>query len=1314
MGFWLGRPSVWLAAAGLALSVWAGLWTARRRTWRAIPSLAVAAAAGWVALTTAAGVRKVESDWLAVREELIEQARVELDRQLSGAVALARSLAERAVLEASDGSPASFRKLERLLRDDQPEHGVAVFDLRGEPLSWAGRHRISPDLRTRELFAAITPFYAVLRARRQSEGRIAVGEVLLAADSAVPDRDGSLAARFVRATGVGLEFLPPGGGAAASTDVFDYCIPSCRPAGIAPDTLFSVRVVPPTQGQRKMSLLESGSGWVSLWTVVLLGLLAATATRPVRYAAVAGLGLLLLFTRAGEAIGLEAAFSPAWYYWEALGPFGSSAGALLASGALAVVFAVGLWDFGLRLGTLFRLAGWSIAAVAVFWLAALVRGITPPAGGVSVGLWVAWQTAVAIPTAALLFVAAALAGSARNQASGKGALAAIFWASALAIVGLLLWRPGRPWPLWYLALWVPAFVLVVGSGTRLRLAVVAAWVSGVAAALFTWSAAVEGRLMLASRDAERLGTAPDPVAAGLLEHFAASLGEQPVPRSAAALYRAWQRTQLARDGYPAVLVTWSASGEPEARLELAELDLPAPLLAAIARAARDEEQFSVDAVNRVPGVHYVLSVPYPDGSVVTVGLGPLSRAVPAVRLARFLRGEQVSAQPYEFAIGEPFAGEAGEEIGRWRRYGWEVRGDRVLELPGGSRHLHMRVGLGNPVQLLVRGTLAGLLDVLLVALLWLCGELLARSADLKAMFGRIGRPRSYRARLTVALAAFFVIPTVGFAVWSAARLESEAERSARLLARQTLRDAAAAWGNLHALDPRAPAQLGELALRHGADLVLYRGGLLAGSSVPVLEQLGLLDLFMPFPVYRSLFLEDELEAAERSAIAGRRTLVGYRKLGMAAGGAAVMAAPRLVDDVELVRELEDLAYSLVLATAAGLGLAVWLAGLAARWLARPVHALRGAAEAIGRGVSMPVLGPEVPVEFVPVVEGLERMAEDVRAGQAALEAARQRTAAVLRSVATGVVALDADMRVTLANPRAEELLGVVLPEGASISDRTGPRWRELWWRVAEFLRRGKEEPEAHELVVGERRIRALVASLGDRSGCVVALDDTTELTHAVRVLAWGELARQIAHEIKNPLTPIRLGVQHLERAYRDRRRDFGATLEKTAGQILAEIERLDAIARAFSRFGAPPAEAGPLERQDIVEIVREAVQLYALGGARVRVSAPGSVFAVTRRDELKEVVLNLVENSRNAGAGEIVVEIEQRAGGGACLRVRDDGCGIAPEDLPRIFEPQFSTTTSGTGLGLAICRRLVRSWGGTIEVESELGKGTVVKLELPG
>jgi nitrogen fixation/metabolism regulation signal transduction histidine kinase len=237
----------------------------------------------------------------------------------------------------------------------------------------------------------------------------------------------------------------------------------------------------------------------------------------------------------------------------------------------------------------------------------------------------------------------------------------------------------------------------------------------------------------------------------------------------------------------------------------------------------------------------------------------------------------------------------------------------------------------------------------------------------------------------------------------------------------------------------------------------------------------------------------------------------------------------------------------------------------------------------------------------------------------------------------------------------------------------------------------------------------------DPRGCVVALDDVTEITNAVRVLAWGEVARQVAHEIKNPLTPIRLGVQHLQRARRQGSADFDSTLERTAQQILAEIERLDAIARAFARFGAPPTEVAPVEPVDLVAVARDAAALYTLGGTTsVSVQADEAPFARARKDEVKEVLINLVENARDAGATEVRIAVSDDGNGWAVIEVGDDGTGIPEADLPQVFEPHFSTTTSGTGLGLAICRRLVESWGGTIGVESDPGAGTTVALRIPG
>jgi signal transduction histidine kinase len=220
-----------------------------------------------------------------------------------------------------------------------------------------------------------------------------------------------------------------------------------------------------------------------------------------------------------------------------------------------------------------------------------------------------------------------------------------------------------------------------------------------------------------------------------------------------------------------------------------------------------------------------------------------------------------------------------------------------------------------------------------------------------------------------------------------------------------------------------------------------------------------------------------------------------------------------------------------------------------------------------------------------------------------------------------------------------------------------------------------------------------------------------------RILAWGEMAQQIAHEIKNPLTPIKLAVQHLRRAYRDGRSDFGSVLDDNVDQILTEIDRLTEISRAFSRYGAPAEHAGPLRRVDVAKIVREAITLYRAGvpGVRYGIELDESLpDAWARTEELREVLMNLLENARDAvrNDGEVVVAA-QTSNGRVVLSVRDDGTGIAPDLVPRIFDPHFSTRSTGTGLGLAIVRRLVESWGGSVDVDSSPGVGTTFRVHIP-
>lgn len=231
---------------------------------------------------------------------------------------------------------------------------------------------------------------------------------------------------------------------------------------------------------------------------------------------------------------------------------------------------------------------------------------------------------------------------------------------------------------------------------------------------------------------------------------------------------------------------------------------------------------------------------------------------------------------------------------------------------------------------------------------------------------------------------------------------------------------------------------------------------------------------------------------------------------------------------------------------------------------------------------------------------------------------------------------------------------------------------------------------------------------------MLTLDDVTELARAQRVLAWGEMARQVAHEIKNPLTPIRLGIQHLVRARGDRRKDFDDILGRNASRILAEIDRLDQIARSFSRYGTAPDEQTAAERTDVAAVARDVVELERLGRDGVEwiiTAAEAPANARARHDELHEALLNILENARLAAAQRVELRIN-RLDGTVVIEVTDDGDGVPAHILPRIFEPHFSTRTSGSGLGLAITRRLIEGWGGEIAIESEEGKGTVVRIEL--
>ena len=1306
---WLRAPApVWTWPATLACVGAIGLLLARPRLAAALLATTLGVMAAQL-LVTQRQLIAIERNWPAQREARIEAYGERVDGELRSALHEAVRLAAAGAAAARLDRAEAFRHLAAAVPGRGIERAVVVLDSGGAPWAWAGRHRLPAEATGDSIAVRAVPYYVLLETRRHSGSRVAVASVLIWADSAVADRERSLAERFRRSTEVGLLVYPPGAAPEGNSDIFDYEEPTTEGRRL----LFSVQPVPPQQDEARARVYDRGANavlWLSLAALALALFLApSTIERTLVIPA-----FLWLTARApiGELLGVEQGFSRGTFAHPLLGTLTGSPAALILTG-LALALLAGLaWNQRPRRTRVGSAAAVVLAAAAPVAVALLAPAVAPPAQGTPLALWIAWQCGLMLAGAPLALLAGALAGTGEHRVSRWRTLAGVLLALAVSAAAIAMWEPGVAWPAWLPLVWTLPLLLTVSGAPRMSAAVGSAAVLGSLAACLTWNADIAARLTRAEADVARLGSDPDPRARDLLEGLSRGIAVSAGDGSAAALYALWRGSPLHARGYPVHLGLWTVEGVPVVDLPIDSLALPRETLGALARALPPDTRHEIQTLPSVPGVHHVLVQRIAPDRVLTVAVGPRSALVARDRLGRLLAGHLEAAPSYRLTLGSPVA--AVEPAGPlvWRRAGWSLRAERAIALPSGPREVLARVELQDPARLAVRGLLLLLLNAaLLSGIVLAAGALLAPERAGSPGWHRIAG--SFRLRLALALALFFVLPTVAFAAWSFAHFGDEAERGRDLLITQTLRDAAQSAGVL-LRTPGVPLTeaLRRLGDRVDADLALYRGGALVATSAPLLSELGVVPPLMDASAFRSLALEGEVETTRDGIMPELAERVGYRVIEFApTGGIGVLASPQVSGPLDPEGQQFELALVLLLATVTGIVAAIAAAGVAARALSRPVAELRRAAVAVGQGKAPPLPGTTPPVEFEPVFGAFHRMAADVRASQRALEESRRRTAAVLATVATGVIALDPDGAVLVANPQATDLLGVPLREGMQLADCLAGDWEPLRTALTSILADPARPGDSFELSADLRRVSVQVAALGgDLSGVVLALTDVTHLSRAERVLAWGEMARQVAHEIKNPLTPVRLGIQHLQRVYRDRRENFAETLDETSRRILGEIDRLDTIARAFSRFAVPGEEPPPPQRVDLAEIAAEVAQLYQLAGegTAVRYEATGPVWGLARRDEVKEVLVNLFENARNAGARTITMQV--RSGE---IRIEDDGTGMPAELLPRIFEPQFSTTTSGSGLGLAIVRRLVESWGGTVSVESEEGAGTVVRVAVP-
>jgi two-component system, NtrC family, nitrogen regulation sensor histidine kinase NtrY len=1065
------------------------------------------------------------------------------------------------------------------------------------------------------------------------------------------------------------------------------------------------------------------------------------ARLPERLLTVAALLTAIALTPFGALSNVSPLFNAANYFSPVGGPLTANIAAFTLTGLLALLALFRVLR-STRLAESRRLALGlvvGIAALGPFALRDLARGIAFPPSGPSVGLWIAWQLAIALAAAGILIAGASAGQVVLGRRRGLPAALGPLLAGVAALAAPPLWQPPGAWPAWYPVLWIAAIgaLAFVRRGRTLVAAV--AFVAGCGAVTLTWGATTRTRMQLAERDVPRLG-ATDMSAYPLLGRFTDELALALRAPDRAQLLERYAASDLAQAGYPAQLALWTGPffETPIAAIGLASITDADGAQRGMARLVRESATPLIRAADDGPFTMLVAAVPFAGGTVVTIAVPPRTWLLPPDPFTRLtgIAATPDRAPPYRLSLGAPLVGVATSLPERlaWRRDGTVMSADATIGGEGLRRRAHVEVDLRGFDALAPRGALLVLLDVGIVLLVWGASAMADGGLWRWLRWQRARWRRSYRSRLSIALLAFFLAPAAAFALWEAYRLREDDRNARELLVREALRllDVPNGAPGDEGVGLLTTPVLSLLADDVGGPLFAYRDGVLSQASDPLLAALAPFGTLLPADLPTGAISERQpLDASDAPvyarfvSLAARSGLVGFRPTVGPEGMPLVLATAARGDEFALDARRADLAVLVLLVSVSGVLAALWLSGAAARQLARPIGSLRDAALAIADGRPLPPLDAMPPAEFVPVFGAFAQMATDLSTSRAALEEAQRRTAAVLREVASGVVAIRHDGTVLLANPRAAELLGTTLAPGRAVLGAADGALPLVTSRVREFLDRPDRALADFDLTVPTdgRQLRASLTRLP--GGAVLTLDDVTDLASAQRVLAWGEMARQIAHEIKNPLTPIRLGVQHLRRAWRDGRPDFGDILDTNVTRILAEIDHLDEIARAFSRYGSAPAERAPAEPIDVARVALDVVTLERMGEGEVTwtlevptvTGVPHTaepvppVFALARADEFREVVLNLLENARLADARHVRCTITVD-GETVFVRVHDDGVGMAPEVMLQIFQPHFSTRTSGSGLGLAISRRLLEGWGGTITAESTPGVGSTFTIVL--
>ena len=422
--------------------------------------------------------------------------------------------------------------------------------------------------------------------------------------------------------------------------------------------------------------------------------------------------------------------------------------------------------------------------------------------------------------------------------------------------------------------------------------------------------------------------------------------------------------------------------------------------------------------------------------------------------------------------------------------------------------------------------------------------------------------------------------------------------------------------------------------------------------------------------------------------------------------------------------------------------AVWLGFFLSKGIIVPIQELAEGTNRIASGDYDFSIDLEAKDEIGVLVNSFNRMTQDLRTSKKELEKANEELVksnvesekrrlymeVVLANVASGVISADAEGRILTINKSAEKMLNIKAEDiigkyyAELVSDKysgflTGIFKDNNLFRKG-FIERQIRIPVGNKVLSLVVFINVLRDDRGEYLGLVAVFEDVSEIERAQRTAAWREVARRIAHEVKNPLTPVQLSAQRLKKRYGSKiAAEEKGVFEECTNMIINQVEALKTLVNEFSSFARMPA-SNPLP-DDISLIIKEAVSVYKEAQKRIDIVYHDSVkiplFPVDR-EQIKRVMINLIDNAIDAmgGEGEIVVDLSyDKEDEKVRIEVADTGKGISAEIKERLFEPYFSTKKEGTGLGLAIVNTIISDHKGFIRVEDNFPRGSKFIIELP-